>query len=439
MQHINQQAQTALNLAIQNAEAQAQTGTAPTDQPIGKESFLAAYKDPVAAEAHYARYASARETATAIASMQTQSTAQLVELLDGKKAQKLNGAITDPSDPAFAIKEHNRQIAERAAATIIRQRQADPWAYAIQNRDFAAQIIDPTSADFGKQLQARSAALPGMMQKYGTGPVLLSDAETKALTNRFAELPADQRVGMLKQIRTSIGDDGAYLQLLNSIRKDSPVTAMVGNIAAIGGTMRVGDADMPLDDVARRIAIGEDLLNKTKKDKGEDGNKGNFQMPKEAQMRQYWVDHVGKAYAGYPDAEAHAYEAFRAYYAARQAEKGVNDPKAGIDDKVAKEAMTAGTGGVTKWGGFWSSTPLVLPYGMSEPTFKDNIAQIWSVVGLQNGYKKTGVGEIGLKSAGRDGEYVVMVGDKPLPGKDGKGIIINARQIPHLVPGEVPK
>lgn len=425
-QHVSQQAQTSLRLATQNAEAMAQSGTAPTDPPKSITDFQAAYRDPVAAEVEYQRYATARQSATQIASYKTQSSQELVGLLEGNKAQKLFGG-TDPNDPAFAVKERGRQIVEGAAAQVVKARQEDPWGYAIQNNDFGAQILDPSKPDFSDQLKVRAAALPGMMQKYGSNAVLLSKPEASMLSKQISAMPAEQRVQMLAEMRSSVGDERVYSNLMNSIRADSPVTAMVGNIASLGGAIKLGDQSVSKSEVARRISIGEDLLNKTKDAKSTDGSRSGFPMPKEDHMRQAWVDAVGSAYAGYPEAEAHAYQAYRAYYASQAAAKGLNDPKAGMDDKIATEAITASTGGVAKWGGSWygGGDKLILPYGMSNVDFKDRVSGEWKKLATQNGYSKTTVDEIGLKPTGQNGVYFVMSGTSWLPGKDGRKLTIN--------------
>lgn len=426
VQRFNQEQQSSLRLATQNAEAMAQAGVAPNDPPRSREEFAAAFKDPVIAEQEYQRYATARQTATTVAGYQTKSTAELADVLDGTKAQKLFGP-TDPSDPAFAVKERNRMIAQQAAAQVIQARQADPWGYAIQNKEFGAAPVDPTSKDFMDSLKNRAANMDGMMRKYGVAPTLLSKAETTALAERFGSLPGAERIDMLKQIRGAIADDGVYTHLMDSIRKDSPVTAMAGNIAAVGGNLTVGDKSIPVDEVARRIAVGEDLLNKTKAVKGTDGNKGGFPMPKEDQLAQSFNDAVGTAYAGFPEARAHAYEAYRAYYAATAAQQGLFDPKAGVDDKIAKEAVAAATGGVTDWGGHWygGARKLILPYGMTASDFKDRMDSMWKTIGPANGYKKTGTGDIGLMPTGQNGVYQVMSGTSWLPGKDGKPILLD--------------
>lgn len=159
-------------------------------------------------------------------------------------------------------------------------------------------------------------------------------------------------------------------------------------------------------------------------------------------MRQAWVDAVGEAYRGYPDAEATAYQGFKAYYAAMAAQKGLNDPKASPNDRIVKDAINASTGGVMRWKTSWgSSTPnanLVLPYGMPADEFRDKVSAEWLRLRDGLGYSKTGVGDIGLYNTGANGEYMVMSGTSWLPGPDGRPVILTINQMTIPVPPALP-
>lgn len=402
---------TALNLRydIQNAEAMARTGVVPTGPARTREEFSMAFKDPATAEHEWARYTTARQTASTVASLQGRSTADLLAVIQTKPNAR---------DPNFAVTAGNQEIQARAAVEIIQARQQDPVAYAIQTGDFKLQALNPQDpAKFSDELKRRAAALPGMVEKYGKGSVLSKD-ETSVLTQQLELLPADRKVDQLDTIRRSIGDDAVYASMLNAMRPDSPVTALVGNIAVAGSREN-----------ARLIAMGEDLLNPTKGGKKVDGVGAKFPMPPEADLRAAWVEKVGDAYRGYPDAEATAYQAFKAYYAAVAAQKGLNDPKAGADDRIVGDAIKASTGGVARWKTdlFGNSTPsanIVLPYGMGEDVFRDRVSAEWLRLRGGLGYAKTDPGDIGLYNTGANGEYMVMSGTSWLPDKNGKPVIL---------------
>ena len=414
---IRQDTAASIRYDIQNAEAMAREGVAPTTPAIPREQFDLAFKDKAVADHEWARYTTARQTATATASLHGRSTAELLAVAQAKP---------DARDPNFAVTAANQNIRAAAAAGIVQARAADPVAYAIATGDFKFKPLDPQNPQaFSEELKRRAAALPGMAEKYGRGQVL-AKTEAQALAASLELMPADRKVEQLESIRGSIGDDAVYASVLNSMRPDSPVTALVGNIAAAGAR-----------DNARMIARGEDLLNPSKASKGGDGGKGSaFPMPSETLLRQAWVDSVGDAYRGHPDAEASAYQAFKAYYAAAAADKGLNDPKASPDDRILRAAIQASTGGVMKWKTDWfgNDTPsarIVLPYGMPEDQFRDRVSAEWMRVRDGLGYSKTGVGDIGLYNTGANGEYMVMSGKSWLPDKDGKPVILR-------IPGAAP-
>lgn len=400
-----------LRYEIQNAEAMARTGVSPTGPARSRADFAAAFKNPQVAEFEYNRYTTARQTATAVSSLSGKSTADLIGVIQQKP---------QASDPNFAVTAEAHAIQARAAADIVQQRQQDPVAYAIQAGDFKLQPLEPQKpAEFTEELKRRSAALGGMHEKYGAASVL-SKKEAEVLGKQFDLLPADRKVEQLESMRASIADDTVYASVLNSIRPDSPVTALVGNIAAAGSKNN-----------ARMIALGEDLLNPSKAGKSTDG-RGAFPMPPETDMRQAWVDAVGDAYRGYPEAEATAYQAYKAYYAASAAQKGFNDPKQGANESLVRDAISASTGGVMRWSTDWfgNDTPsanLILPYGMPVDIFRERAAAEWARVRDALGYTKTSIGDIGLYNTGSNGEYMVMSGASWLPDKEGRPVILRVK------------
>lgn len=404
---LRQDSQITLRYEIQNAEAMARVGVVPEGPARTRAEFGLAYTDPKTADYEYARYTTARQTAMAVASLSGKSTADLLSVIQARP---------DASDPNLAVTVNNQQIQAQAAAEIIRGRQADPVAYAIQSGDFGFAPLNPQDpAAFSEELKRRSAALPVMAEKYGTVS-MLAKTEAEGLGKQLSALPADAKVEQLESIRTAIADDEVYASVLAAMRPDSPVTALVGNIAAVGSREN-----------ARTIALGEDLLNPK-----DAGGKGKFPMPVESQLRAAWVSSVGDAYRGYPEAEETAYQAYKAFYAATAAGRGLNDPAAGVDTSIADEAVAASTGGVMRWETDWfgNDTPsasIVLPYGMGEDVFRDRITAEWGRVREDLGYPGTDIGDIGLYNTGSNGEYMVMSGSSWLPDKDGKPVMLRVK------------
>lgn len=420
-----------LDLETRNITEMVSRGVAPEGSPRSLGDFQKAYNNPERAAQAYAGYQTAWDTA------------QTTSKFNGMPTEALANVMKEPppdaKDPDFAVKSNFQQIRQSAAVGIIAARQKDPWAYAQATKDFNAGIADPSKPDFADVIKQRAAALPMLMEKYGVAtPSVLTEAEASVIGERMAQLPADDRIKTLKTLRGAIADDGIYANLLNTLRPDSPVTVLAGNIAAVGGAVRVGGETVSTDKIASRIARGEDLLNPRGSDKKTDGGKGAaFPMPKEPDMRLQWTSEVGTAYAGFPDAEAHAYQAYRAYYAARAAEKGLTDGV--VNQDIQNEAITAATGGIGKLdpNGMMNTYRVILPYGMAQDEFQDKAAIQWKSVGPANGYARTTIDDVRLRPTGENGRYLVTGPDQlALPGKDGNPIILDMLAAPGRIAGQ---
>lgn len=409
-----------LEIETRNISEMVSRGVAPEGNPKTLADFQRAYQLPERAAQAYASYATAWDTATTTAKFNGMSAPELMAVVKEQPPR--------PNDPDFAVKSNFQQIRQASAMRIMEARQKDPWQFAQATGDFNAGVADPSKQDFGDVIKQRAAALPQLMEKYGvTKPQILTAAEAENLGNRMAQLSADDRIATLKQLRGAIADDGVYAAVLNTLRPDSPVTVMAGNIAAIGGTVSMGGEQVSTDKIASRIARGEDLLNPRGADKKTDGGKGSaFPMPKETDMRLQWTTAIGNAYAGFPDAEAHAYQAYRAYYAARAAEKGLTDGSP--DGGIQKEAITAATGGIGQIdpNGLMNTYKLILPYGMPADAFQDKAAALWKRIGPVNGYTRTSIDDLRLRPTGENGKYLVTGADQlAVPGKDGNPIVMD--------------
>lgn len=422
-----------LELETRNLTEMVTRGVAPEGQPKTLADFQAAYQNPERASQAYAAYATAWDTASETAKFGQLPSSALVQVVQEKPPAA--------NDTDFAVKSNFQQVRQNAAMRIIEARAKDPWGYAQATGDFDAGVADPSKPEFADVVRRRAAALPQMAEKYGvSNPSVLTQTEAAALGEAMSNMDAGQRINTLKSLRGAISDDGVYASLLNTLRPDSPVTVLAGNIATVGGTINLGGSDVSVDKVASRIARGEDLLNPAKGSKGENGVKSAFPMPKETDMRLAWTDEVKNAYAGFPDAENHAYQAYRAYYAARAAEKGLVDGIA--DPNIQREAVAAATGGIATIdpNGLGNSYKLILPYGMSQDVFEDKAAALWRRIGPENGYSRTTIDDVRLVPTGQNGRYIVAGPDSlPVPGKDSKPIVLDMLAPVARVSGTIKK
>lgn len=417
---LGQNMQHQLLIDTSNAESQAQANVAPATRERTLAEFNVAFgKDPAVAKENYDRYIDARRTAEATSNFRNLPSEQLLPILQR--------AEPDPSRSDFSIAYQNQKVQQQAAATIIKQRQADPWGTAINNQDFNATPISIDQPNFFDKLNERSSALPIMMKKYGMQkPDILSNQESKVLTQQLDSLPAKQRVDTLQKMYTNIGNDDVYKNLIQTIRPDSPVTALVGNVATLGGDIKLDSGSYSKTKVAETMALGEDLLNKSKIDKSSDGKGASFVMPLDADLRTNFMNYAGDAYAGRPDNLERDYQAYRAYYAGVLAQKhgGVNKGES-VDSDISKDATIASTGGITKWGSWGSRENTLLPYGMDESEFKDKITSVWTKLAPELGYSKTSVNQIHLMPTGKNGVYLARSGASWIPDKNGNPVMID--------------
>ena len=141
-------------------------------------------------------------------------------------------------------------------------------------------------------------------------------------------------------------------------------------------------------------------------------------------MRMAWTQYTGHAYDRMPSRAADlAYQAFRTYYAGVAQPSGTSGT---INQRFAREAVEAATGGLIEWG----NQDTVKPWGMTDDEFTANVRREFDRHPYLNGLTRNPI-TFGLQAAG-GGEYFVMNGNTPLltPGGDVVSININAPNRP---------
>jgi hypothetical protein len=311
-------------------------------------------------------------------------------------------------------------VLQQAARQVMEQRAEDPIAFASAAGLAQVQQLDLSQPEaFTAELRNRVGVAATMRDKYGTGYTLLSKAEATGLSQRFASMTAPERAALLRDMRGALPAEEPYMSIMGQIRTDSPVTALAGSImvqkgapiVSPGGMFSRAQAITP-DRVALRILEGEDLLNPTRAQGQTDGRGASFPMPKESDMRAQWTAVVGDAYRGAPQTEATAYQAFRAFYAAEAAAKGINTGD--LDPDIAELATRAVTGGIAEV----NDSSIILPYGMDETLFMDaariSYAQAAERAGIPTSFESVGLQTIG------NGVYMAIDGTAPLTDAQGR-------------------
>lgn len=240
-----------------------------------------------------------------------------------------------------------------------------------------AALDDPAQQ---QALQSRVDTITAMRKQYGPQVLMkpLLPQEAQALASQVNAANPQAAVQLFGKLRSSVSSDEAYQAIMQQIAPDSPVKAYAGQIYgkpvdAIPGAHHWLWADDPAVSarvVAQTIVTGENLLNKTKQVKGEDGKPvSNLFLPNKAQFDSAFVDKVGDAFAGRPDAQSLALQVAYAYYVGKSAETGrLNADTQDIDQRLVQQAMKASVGSVVSFHGYGD---VLAPLGMDESTFAD--------------------------------------------------------------------
>lgn len=310
----------------------------------------------------------------------------------------------------------------KKAQTYIKQdielRDKDPMTYAqVHGLTPNAPLDFSNPAALKEQFKSRAEAATTLTTNYGAPLQVLTEQEAKNFSAMLAQQTTKQRVEFLSMMRDSFDSPRHYQAALQQIRPDSPVTAMAGMYIGMSrkmpGVDRWFGADVPEvtpELVAQRVLEGEDLINPVKAAKQEGGSGKPFPMPPDGDeeslkgIRSAFASYVGDAYRGQPQAAAQAYQAYRAFYAAEAAKRGIFTGTK--NDEVAQLAMRAVTGGIGEKNG----KKFVMPWGMDEVDFNDAAAMKFSEIKKEFGLERVHWDDVILENTGEPGRYRMVAG-----------------------------
>ncbi|MEE9942790.1 MAG: hypothetical protein PBV00_00325 [Pseudomonas asiatica] len=316
----------------------------------------------------------------------------------------------------------------RAIETNAKMMAEAPLDYFQQRLGGGVEPLDLNSENLPAVLADRVSAIQGMRQKFGPTVALkpLLPQEAKALSAQIDQMSPDQQSQLFGKLHAAMGDDQAYAGAMQQIAPDSPVRALTGMLAGKQRSLTTGthwfrpDDVVSSGDVAKTMALGESILNKSKAQKGQDGG-GRFPIPKQTDFDLALGKQLGTVFAGQPQSYSLAAQAVKSYYTGAAAEAG--DVSGEVNNALMKKAIKATVGDVVDFNG--SST--LAPWGMPGDTF-EQVAQQRLVETM----KAQGMSEQDLATASaltlrqaRDGVYYVMQGNQYKYGADGKPLMIN--------------
>lgn len=427
----------ALDTRLNNASAMALNGVQDPNPPTAAD-FQAAFPDPGAAQAAMEKYHQTQIFANNYRAVQTMGPQQMEDML--KQSEPV------PGSPTYDLDVQRRDALAGAIQKVETARQDDPVAYGQQYKMIDAdplKLNDPQTLI--QQLNQRTSQAQSMQQSYGTPLKIFSKSEASALAVQMDALPAPQKMALMGSLVAGIPDPRAYQAALQQIRPDSPVTAMAGNLLQIGqqaqvktgGFLGMGKSDLAIDParVAANMVEGDNILNPTRAEQGQNGQGKPFPMAPdgtatEPGLRYQFNSFVGDIFKNQPQAADFNYQAFRALYAKNASDAG--NYTGVLDNRIATKSLQQlyGTESVDQSNG----SKAMPPWGMAPSDFMDAKTQSFTALKAQKpGLANMQASDVSLQNTPNMGQYVMMAGNTPIVDGTGRPIIMDLSR-PSVTP-----
>lgn len=352
-----------------------------------------------------------------------------VATLTPQQMQDLASTRAPAPGENFAVKQQDHNSLVTAMKQTLEARQKDPVAWAVSANIGGFKPMDTTAPDkMAASIAARVGPSAAISQQYQTPYRLLTEDEGTKLSTSVNAMPAPDKANFLGALSTQL-NPADYAQVISTIKKDSPTTAIAGRIMGAGRAAQVGTkgslwwkspVEMDAATTAQTMLAGDALLNPSKADKDANGSP-KFAMPTDSAtngLRGTWNDIVGDAFRGDGPGEMQAYQAYRSMYAGLASKAGRVDGV--LDSDIATKATRATIGNVDEWNG----KNVIPPYGMDFNAFKDQVNHQWQAVRSSvPGADQQDADSYDLDRIG-DGVYAVSNGQAPLRDKEGKPVIL---------------
>lgn len=290
----------------------------------------------------------------------------------------LQGRQPQEGGPEALYQVKAYDILSRAAQRTITQRLSDPAQFA-QTRGSWKPLDFTNPPAFLQQLTLRARTQGEIGSQIGVPVPLLSKTEARQFSTALDQSRPSDAAALLGQLHQALPDQRSYDSLLSQVAPHSPVTAVAGSLVNVppkAGAPAWYDARFGADpQVAAGIIQGERIL--AGKGEGKTGSTASgqpmgakgFNVPADSALETYFLSESGgqhsTLFAGRPDTAESYFGAFKAYYTALAAQKGVTSGT--VDKALAQQAADAVLGNVQ---GF-NHTEVTAPRGMDPSRFED--------------------------------------------------------------------
>jgi hypothetical protein len=398
-------------------------------QPLTLSDYTRAYGDKEGMQ-RYGAYQADQQLGHDLSSVAT---------LTQQQMQDLASARAPAPGENFAVKQQDHNSLVTAMQKTLEARQKDPVAWAVSANIGGFKPIDTTAPDkMAASIAARVGPATAITSQYQTPYRLMTKGESTAISAAVNGMPATDKAKFLGSLSTQL-DPANYAQVINTIKDDSPTTAIAGRIMGAGRAAEIGTkgslwwkspVEMDAATTAQTMLEGDALLNPSKTDKDANGSP-KFAMPTDSAtngLRGTWNDTVGDAFRGDGPGEMQAYQAYRSMYAGLASKAGRVDGV--LDSDIAAKAARATIGNVDEWNG----KNVIPPYGMDFNAFKDQVNQQWQAVRASvPGSDQQDADGYDLDRIG-DGVYAVSNGQAPVRDKEGKPVILRISPTDVIAP-----
>jgi hypothetical protein len=267
----------------------------------------------------------------------------------------------------------------------------------------------------------RAATLQAMSRQFGAkvGQRPLLPQEKDALVAGLELASPSDAVHLFGALRSAIDDDNTYRAAMQQLAPDSPVKARAGILAASGREITLQenfvseDVRVPSAKIALTMMSGESILNRSRKQRTEDGQARTLFAPPREAFAKSFGEVVGDLYRGRPGAQEQDLQAAYAYYVGRASELGKTTDGT-VDAPLAKEATTATLGAVVNVNGQGRARA---PLGMSAGDFEEKVRDQFAREVRRRKLPASMLNEwphYGLQDYRRDGTYVLTIGGQPV-------------------------
>lgn len=362
-----------------------------------------------------------KRTGADLKAINTMAPDQVAKLVGDYKVTQGGAGAADAIDRQNEILKAVRASSE--------QREKNPAQFAIDN-GLGYSPMPNTTEGVSAELKNRESVRASASAKVGVPVPLLTPDEAKSIGQRLDQATDKDAADTFSFFRNTLSDSG-FKAVMQQISPDSPVKAYAGQIYGRPQPVLLERHTFSPDDmtsqrvISQTMVTGENLLNKSRATKGEDGKPlHDLHMPDKTAFDEEFSRQTGRVFAGDPEAQARAQQYAYAYLTGLSAQTGRNFTKEKpLKPEEVTTAIQRSVGSTVTFHGYSDVMP---PLGYDKNTFENEVyARYLGETAARGVSKKDAVlawPSLGLTNV--KGRYMITAGTEPFALK-GQPIFID--------------